>query len=394
LKNVRTASQEMYMDISHQIEAVYQRALQLRALAVESPVSKDLLEKALQELYYVLEELQTSQDELHQQNQALQRAWQMVEAERQRYEDLFNLAPDGYLVTDRTGLIQEANYAIASMLKMSRLHLVGKPLVLFIPEEMRSEFHAKLTNLNRVNTSDQPRFKDWETRLCPHHSDPFDVAITLSITRTANSTVSSFRWLFRDITQQKQATATIRHQAFYDQLTGLPNRASFDDHLKRAIAQAERHNEGLAVIFLDLDRFKAINDTFGHAAGDWVLKEAAQRLKSCLREEDLLVRWGGDEFALVLHHVESREVVAHTCERILTSLHGTFQIDVHALAITTSMGVALFPQDGSNPDRLLRRADRALYAAKVAGRNTYHFFNASIGSEGSEGASHSRDPSP
>ncbi|WP_008310603.1 putative bifunctional diguanylate cyclase/phosphodiesterase [Leptolyngbya sp. PCC 6406] len=372
------------MSISLQIEAVYQRALLLRQRATENPVQHDLMSEALKELYFVLEELQTSDEELQLQNQALVRTHHDLRVERQRYQDLFDLAPDGYIVTDRKGIIQEANYAIASMLQASQDFLIGKPLVLFVTEEARAEFHTKLLELCRFNGSDKPRMKDWHVQICPRHDPPFEGALTLSITRDLAGKVSSFRWLFRDITQQKQTEATIRHQAFYDTLTGLPNRAFFNACLPQVLAQADRQQALVALLFLDLDEFKAINDTLGHAVGDLLLQEVAQRLSTCFREGDTLVRWGGDEFTVILHPVETAEAVADACERVLESLREPFEIHSHPLHISTSIGVSLFPHDGRDAETLLRHADVTLYQAKDAGRNTYRFYTASMNADAAE----------
>lgn len=373
------------MDIPLRIQAVHQRASLLRQRALELPVRQDLLAEALQELDYVLEELQTAKDDLQQQNQALLHTRQNAEDERQRYQDLFDLAPDGYLVTDSGGLIKEANVEIAGMFNVPQKFLVGKPVVLFIPEELHSTFRKTLWDLKPVTFFEQTRTQNWESQVCPRHGSPIDVHITLSITGHSKDGTATYRWLFRDITQQKLAEAKIHHQAFYDPLTQLPNRAFFNIHLPQALALAERQNKLVAVLFLDLDQFKTINDTLGHAVGDQLLQEVAQRLSSCLRKEDLLGRWGGDEFTLVLHQVESVEAVALTCERILINLHPPFQFNGHTLHISTSIGVALFPQDGGDRETLLRHADQALYQAKEEGRDTYRFYSTNLNSDTTEG---------
>ncbi len=361
------------MEMELKIEAIYQRALALQQRASETPIQADLLATALHDLYGVLEELRAAQEELLQQNQALLEAHQTIELERQRYQDLFNLAPQAYLVTDATGQIQEANHAAAMLLNRPPSYLIGKPLVLFIPVDSRPRFYTKLEVINRKFQPPKPEIEVWDTPLHPHGGDPLEIAATLSITRLADGTVSSLRWLLRDITRENEILSQIQRQAFYDPLTNLPNRAFFDIHLTKSLAQATRQRQQLAIVFIDLDGFKAINDSLGHAMGDLILQATAQRLALGLREEDVLVRWGGDEFALILYPVESLESITQVCDRVQTNLQPIFPIHGQKIVIRSSMGVALFPHHGDNATSLMRQADQALYRAKATGRNTYAF---------------------
>lgn len=352
------------------IEAVQQQASLLHEHANASPIHPELLTVALNNLNLVLEELRTAHEEMARQNQALADYRQQLETERQRYQDLFNLAPDGYLVSDAKGIIQAGNVAIAALLHLSQDELVGKPMVLFLPIKHRRALYAMLTQLSH-NPQTLPT-KTWETQILLRGGATIDVAITVSISRERGE--ARLRWLVRDITEKKKVEARIHRQAFYDHLTGLPNRAFLDTYLPKVLSQAERQQTQVAVAFLDLDKFKDINDSLGHVVGDQMLHQVAQRLARCLREEDLLVRWGGDEFILVLSQLTVAESVMPTCDRILESLRPDFAIDNHRLHIGTSIGIALFPQDGSDPTTLLRHADHALYQAKNQGRNTCRFY--------------------
>jgi diguanylate cyclase (GGDEF)-like protein/PAS domain S-box-containing protein len=361
------------MEMALQIEAIYQRALALQQRASATPLQPDLLAIALHDLYGVLEELRTAQEEILQQNQALVEAHQVIELERQRYQDLFNLAPQAYLVTDAKGCIQEANHAVAALLNRPPAYLIGKPLVLFVEESNRTEFYTNLGAINCRCHQPPPEIESWDMILCPHRGTPMDVVATLSITRLANGTVASLRWLLRDITQEKQALDQIRRQAFYDPLTELPNRTFFDLHLTKSLAQATRQRQQLAIIFIDLDGFKEINDSLGHAMGDLTLKATGHRLAQGLREEDVLVRWGGDEFALIVYPVETLDAITQVCERIQANLKPGFPIHGQTIRVSSSMGIALFPHHGNDAISLMRQADLALYRAKDTGRNTYEF---------------------
>jgi diguanylate cyclase (GGDEF)-like protein/PAS domain S-box-containing protein len=174
--------------------------------------------------------------------------------------------------------------------------------------------------------------------------------------------------------KRQQTEQAMKHQAFHDNLTGLPNRMLFNHRLPAALAHARRTGEYLAVLFLDLDRFKTINDSLGHSIGDRLLKEATARLLESIREEDTIARWGGDEFTLCLPNLKSAEDAAKVSQRILTALQPPFTIESHELHITASIGIALYPQDGEDLQTLLINADAALYRVKEEGRNHYQFY--------------------
>jgi diguanylate cyclase (GGDEF)-like protein/PAS domain S-box-containing protein len=178
-----------------------------------------------------------------------------------------------------------------------------------------------------------------------------------------------------DITERKAAEERIEFHAYHDQLTGLPNRMFLKDRLHLALAQARRSGRGFAVVWLDLDHFKEINDTLGHAVGDRVLQDVAVRLRDCVREEDAVTRLGGDEFLLLLVSVRQKEEAARVAKKILSRVGEPFRVDGHELHVTTSAGIALFPQDGEDAGTLLKNADGAMYQAKEQGRNAYQLFD-------------------
>ncbi len=173
---------------------------------------------------------------------------------------------------------------------------------------------------------------------------------------------------------QRRVEETIRHQASHDRLTQLPNRLLFDERLAFALKQAARQGEMLAVMFLDLDRFKAINDTLGHAIGDQLLQQVAQRIAGCLKQSDTISRWGGDEFTLILPHLHSAEDVTRIAQRILNTLEAPFKFDQQELYVSASIGIALAPYDGEDAETLLKNADTAMYRAKQAGKNCFQLY--------------------
>lgn len=184
--------------------------------------------------------------------------------------------------------------------------------------------------------------------------------------------------------KRQRTEEQMRHQAFHDALTGLPNRALFNYRLPQAIDHARQMNELLAVLFLDLDRFKTINDTLGHAVGDRLLQQATDRLSWCVRQKDTIARWGGDEFTLILPNIKTADEAAGVAQRISTALKPAFYLEGHELYITGSVGIALYPLHGKDAQTLLKHADAALYKAKARGRNTFQFYNATINSQATE----------
>jgi diguanylate cyclase (GGDEF)-like protein/PAS domain S-box-containing protein len=178
----------------------------------------------------------------------------------------------------------------------------------------------------------------------------------------------------QDITARKRREEAVRFLAYHDPLTGLPNRRLLDDRLKQALYAAQRRERRLALILIDLDGFKRVNDSLGHRAGDAVLREVAERLAGCVRKADTLARQGGDEFAVVLSDVQSEADCHVVADKILRALKEDFRVEGQSFSIGASMGISLFPADGGDGDALLRNADAAMYRAKQLGRNRYQFY--------------------
>ncbi len=205
-------------------------------------------------------------------------------------------------------------------------------------------------------------------------------ALLLRATPLRAAGVAGIVAIHTDVSEHVRAERRLSHLAHHDTLTGLPNRLLFHDRLQSALALSRRNRWLMAVMFVDLDRFKAVNDTLGHEVGDRLLQEAARRMQRSVRDCDTICRLGGDEFALVLPELGDMDEAAQVPQRIVDSLHAPLRIAGHDLALTASIGVALFPADAEEPEALVRCADAAMYRAKKLGRDNYQFYSAEMDS--------------
>ncbi|MBF0212582.1 MAG: diguanylate cyclase [Magnetococcales bacterium] len=205
--------------------------------------------------------------------------------------------------------------------------------------------------------------------------EPLHALIHTLPIRDATGRTDRIVCLERDVTQSREMENRLKHLAFHDPLTHLPNRQLFHDRLHQALAQGRRHTQTVAVMLFDLDHFKGINDTLGHAAGDQLLREVASRLKACVRESDTVARLGGDEFTAILTNVTDDSQVRKVAKKMLKALGRKYPIAGRKISITCSIGVSLYPHDGDDMAGLIEKADKALYLAKDAGRNTVRLFS-------------------
>ncbi len=319
---------------------------------------------------------------LQKQNQLMQ--MQLRESERlHRY--LVDTSPDIIYILDPEGHFTFINERVESLLGFAKNELVGKHYALLVHhddlEQAKYVFNerriGKRASRNvemRLKCKDDGAPKFFDTRTLPIELSSMGI-----YSNNESGQQKSYLGTYgvaRDVTDRKLAEETINFQAYHDLLTKLPNRALLRDRLGLAITQAKRQNEMLSVMFLDLDRFKNINDSLGHMIGDELLQQVSTRLKSCLREGDTLARFGGDEFTLLLPKVsEKREDVSAIADKITRVLKDPFHIDGHELYVSASIGIAMYPQDGSNMETLIKHADVAMYHVKGKGKNGYQFYS-------------------
>ena len=288
---------------------------------------------------------------------------------------MFENSLDAIINMDSEGLVIEWSGAAHKMFGYKREEVLGQKLSdLIIPERDRE---AHLKGMSRVITTNQSNMTGRRVEVSALRFDGSEMPIEMSVAKIETGNLIFFSAFVRDITARKESESQIQKLAHFDALTSLPNRILLQDHFKYALSLIKRNNGKLAVIFLDLDHFKDINDTLGHSIGDLLLIEVANRLQSTLREEDTLSRLGGDEFILILPGTDSRGA-ANVSQKLLSIMAQPYHIDSFELTVTGSVGVALYPNDGTDFEVLSQKADTAMYRAKQEGRNNYRFFTAEM----------------
>jgi diguanylate cyclase (GGDEF)-like protein/PAS domain S-box-containing protein len=295
------------------------------------------------------------------------KAERRVHENERRFRSLIERSSDITTVVDRTGRILYASPSVKRLLGRPPEDLVGSNIEEHVHPEDAARLHASIGGpFDQELTSVEFRFEV---------SGEFRVLEATVNNLLDNPDIGGVVLNCRDITARKQDAATIRHLAYFDALTSLPNRMLFNDRLTQALAHARRKGSpGLAVLFLDLDRFKAINETLGHGAGDEILRIVAQRLAGSVREEDTVARLGGDEFLFLLPGIDDVQDAARVAQKILGLFNAPFHLLGHELHVTTSIGISMFPLDGHDIETLIRNADTALYRAKEQGGNRYQLY--------------------
>lgn len=283
---------------------------------------------------------------------------------------VFSVAAEAIMVTDSQNRIQMVNESFQQITGYSEAEVLGKTPVILKSGDHNPGFYQEM--YRKLEQQQVWEGEIWNKR---KNGEIYPQWLTISSRYSPAGVLEGYVALFSDITQRKHDEAIIIHQANYDTLTGLPNRHLFEDRLKQAIALSDRSRTHTALLFIDLDRFKYVNDTFGHFAGDLLLKQVAQRIGSCLRKSDTVSRLGGDEFAVVISELHNLSAIEHIAQKILLSLAQPYLLEQNEAYISCSIGIAIYPDNGSDSERLLLNADNAMYKAKQKGRNTREYFN-------------------
>jgi len=307
--------------------------------------------------------------------QSLRQAQREITESAHRYQQLLRSAPDGILVTDEQGRICLVNDKVEEMLGYSREELIGQQIEILVPESVR-EKHRNMRQKYVAAPKGRPMSAlPHLEAVCKDGSRlPVDISLNACQLEQGYQVIA----FIRDVTAWRDMEAELRHLATHDVLTGLPNRALFSSRLEQEVAQARRHQKRLALMLLDLDNFKQVNDSLGHQQGDQMLILTAERLKACMRQTDLVARLGGDEFAVILTDVKTVEDLSAIAEKILKALAPAYRLGEQEVSGGGSLGISLFPDDGETVEELMANADAAMYHAKSEGRNCFRFYTAEL----------------
>lgn len=278
-------------------------------------------------------------------------------------------AANAILITDRDGHILWLNDAMCRLSGYGRQEVLGRTPHLFNSGKQDAAFYRDLWE---TILAGQP----WQGVMVERRKDGTQYTVSQIITPLvdASGTITHFISIQHDVTVHEQESEKARWLAYHDVLTGLPNRAFFLEWLDRAIVQAADTHNQLAVLFIDLDHFKEVNDTLGHAAGDQLLIKAAERLMGAVRQSDMVARLGGDEFTILLYNVQAPDVASALAAKLVELISQPFVINELCANVGASVGISLYPADADTGELLLQHADAAMYLAKTAGRHCYRFY--------------------
>jgi diguanylate cyclase (GGDEF)-like protein/PAS domain S-box-containing protein len=338
--------------------------------ADEHPIAAD--ESATGEIGFLAGQYNSYIRRLQQSTQALQgEISERIHAEQQLklFAKVFEHALEGISITDAQGNIVAVNQAFADITGFSKEEVIGRNPRILKSDRHKDEFYQNMWQSLTENGHWSGEI--WNRR---KNGEAYPEILSISSIRNQQGEVSHYVAVFHDITEMKTKEEQIKYHAYHDALTGLPNRYLAKDRLTVSLANARRKGTWVAVLFMDLDNFKRINDSLGHATGDMLLQEVGRRLLALIREEDTVARLGGDEFQIIAIDISSAEQVMDLAGRLIRGFSEPFQIENHDLFVTISIGAAIFPQDGTTSGILLKNADTAMYQAKQQGKDTFALF--------------------
>lgn len=301
--------------------------------------------------------------------------------EHKNMEDKLNMASEvfentteGIVITDVNANILSINPAFTAVTGYTAEEAIGKDMSLLKSGKHDAEFYKGMWMV--LSTTGSWQGEIWNRR---KNGEIYPEWLCINVVKDKTDKISHYAGVFTDIAERKRYEEKILRQAYYDTLTGLPNRMLLYDHLKIALSHSQRTKEMLAVLFMDLDEFKEINDTLGHDNGDLLLKYAAERIRGCLRDEDTVARQGGDEFIIILTDVVDVQNITKVAEKILDVISHPFEIEGRKLFVTASIGISVYPSDAPSDttaaDTLIKNADVAMYRAKEQGKNNYQIYS-------------------
>ncbi|HCW92903.1 MAG TPA: hypothetical protein DHM44_04400, partial [Flexistipes sinusarabici] len=295
------------------------------------------------------------------------------EKQLQLLASVFENTIESIMIVSSDGKIQKVNQAFLDSTGYSEEEIVDFSPLEIQPFNENRRYLLKVAA--EVRKNDRWKGEIWCRKKT---GEIFPQWMSVSVLKDDSGNVMNYILLLHDITSLKKSEEELRHQATHDMLTGLPNRQLFEDRLKRAVAHHERYGGKFALLFIDLDNFKNINDTLGHKIGDLLLIKAGETLLECCRESDTVARLGGDEFTIILNDIEDENGIVTVTERILKAVSSAKKVGGHEVYTSASIGIAVYPADGRNSVSLIKNADMAMYKAKELGANDYYFYNSDL----------------
>ncbi|MEW6595370.1 MAG: EAL domain-containing protein [Thermodesulfobacteriota bacterium] len=287
--------------------------------------------------------------------------------------NVFESSIEGIVITDPEGTIEKVNRAFTEITGYTEAEALGQNPRLLKSDRHDQAFYAAMWQA--LIREGKWQGEVWNRR---KNGEVYPQWLTITAIRDGKRRLTHYAGVFHDMTAIKVHEERLRYQAHHDALTALPNRVLFRERLGLAMGYAQRHETRLALLFLDLDNFKRINDSLGHTVGDLLLKEVAGRLRHCVREKDTVARHGGDEFIVLLEGIEHEDDAVQAAHRITRAIEPPFALQEQQLYLSASIGIAYYPEDGTDHDTLIRNADTAMYRAKEEGRNTFQIFTPSM----------------
>jgi diguanylate cyclase (GGDEF)-like protein/PAS domain S-box-containing protein len=292
---------------------------------------------------------------------------------------VFENTSEGVIITGPDARIEAVNQAFTHITGYTLEEVIGKKPSVLKSGRQEGDFYKAMWDTLKATGR-------WQGEIWNRTKDgrAYPEWLNISEVRDGNNAIINYIGLFSDISELRASQDRLDFEAHHDALTGLPNRVLFHDRLEQVLARAHRHGEGVALLFIDLDHFKVVNDTLGHETGDLLLQEVAQRLVGCLREEDTVARMGGDEFVVIQQGITQPGEAGLLVTRLLREVSQPLALAGHNMAVSLSVGISLYPQDGEDVSTLLKNADTAMYRAKELGRNGYQYYSIEMSTAGVE----------
>ena len=333
------------------------------------------LAKSFNDMTANLESTTVSRDDLLKEIAERKRVENALRESEEQFRSVTQSANDAIIVADSSGYIVSWNKGAKAIFGYNEKEVLGKPLTVLIPEQYR-DGHRK--GLKRIKTTGESHVIGKTVELEGLRKDGSVFPLDLSLAMWNTEKGRFYSGIIRDITERKKSEEAVQHMAYHDHLTGLPNRRLLVNRLEQVLDREKRQKKLAALLFLDLDRFKFINDTVGHIKADEVLKEVAKRLSKCVRKSDTVARHGGDEFTILVQDLNKAEYITKVIEMIFSAFKAPFKIEGQKFFLTVSMGASIYPNDGEDAETLIKNADIAMFKAKDEGRNTCRLFTSSM----------------